>query len=52
MHAVGFEPTHLAIPELESGPLDHSGIHAYTVQASYIETASIFENIPYGYNCS
>ena len=25
MTAVGFEPTHLAIVELESTPLDHSG---------------------------
>ena len=26
--AVGFEPTRIAPPELESGALDHSAIHA------------------------
>ena len=28
MHPVGFEPTHLAIAELKSAPLDHSGTNA------------------------
>ena len=28
MHRVGFEPTKLSLSELESDPLDHSGIYA------------------------
>ena len=28
LHAVGFEPTRITTPELESGPLDRSGMHA------------------------
>ena len=28
MHGVGFEPTRANTAELETAPLDHSGIHA------------------------
>ena len=31
MQAVGFEPTHVAISDLESDPLDHSGTLASRV---------------------
>ena len=31
LHEVGFEPTRLSPYDLESHPLDHSGIHAYHI---------------------
>ena len=41
MHRVGFEPTKLSLSELESDPLDRSGIYAlytiYTILFKYIK---------------
>ena len=41
MHEVGFEPTSTNTVELESTPLDHSGIHAFT----FLSIFEIFTNL-------
>ena len=35
MHGVGFEPTRLSPYDLKSYPLDHSGIHAFSLRTGF-----------------
>ena len=44
MHVVGFEPTRITTSRLELDPLDHSGIHAYTIKQCVKRLLQFFES--------